>query len=134
MTTQNLWENKPAMAAQWPIWGLLRDARNRSGMNLESLADQAGISVQQLEDFEQARVLPSVEMLYTIINACGLEICMQLTKPDAQVRSLRTAARSRTIEERIAVNESALRTVKEFRKGAIKNRPGADVKVVEQHG
>jgi transcriptional regulator with XRE-family HTH domain len=134
MTKQNLWENKPAMAAQWPIWGLLRDARNRSGMNLESLADKAGISVEQLEDFEQARVLPSVEMLYTIINACGLEMCLQLTKPDAQVRSMRTAARSRTIEERIAVNESALRTVKEFRKGAIKKRPVADVKVVEQHG
>jgi transcriptional regulator with XRE-family HTH domain len=134
MTTQNLWENKPAMAAQWPIWGLLRDARSRSGMTLESLAQKAGISVEQLEDFEQARVLPSVEMLYTIINSCGLEVCLQLTKPDAQVRSMRTAARSRTIEERIAVNESALRTVKEFRKGAIKKRPVADVKVVEQHG
>lgn len=134
MTTQNLWENKPAMAAQWPIWGLLRDARNRSGMNLESLADKAGISVEQLQDFEQARVLPSVEVLYTIINACGPEICMQLTKPDAQVRSMRTAARSRTIEERIAVNESALRTVNEFRKGSIKKRRAASVKIVEQRG
>ena len=134
MTTQNLWENKPAMAAQWSIWGLLRDARNRSGMSIESLAEKAGISVDQLEDYEHARLLPSVEVLYTIINACGLEMCMQLTKPDAQVRSMRTAARSRTIEERIAVNESALRTVNEFRKGAIKKRPVADVKVVEQHG
>jgi transcriptional regulator with XRE-family HTH domain len=87
MTTQNLWENKPAMAAQWPIWGLLRDARNRSGMSIDSLAEKAGISVDQLEDYEHARLLPSVEVLYTIINACGLEMCMQLTKPDAQCRT-----------------------------------------------
>jgi transcriptional regulator with XRE-family HTH domain len=134
MTTKDLWGNKPAMAAQWPIWGLLRDARNRSGMSIESLAEKAGISVGQLEDFEHARVLPSVEVLYAIVSACGLEMCMQLTKPDAQVRSMRAAARSRTIEERVAVNESALRTVNEFRKGAIKKRPVADMKVAERHG
>ncbi len=103
-------------------------------MSIESLAEKAGISAEQLEDYEHARLLPSVEVLYAIINACGLEMCMQLTKPDAQVRSMRTAARSRTIEERIAANESALRTVNEFRKGAIKKRTAASVKVVEQRG
>ena len=126
MTTKDLWENKPAMAAQWPIWGLLRDARNRSGMSIESLAEKAGISVEQLEDFEHARGLPSVEVLYSIVSACGLEMCMQLTKPDPQVRSMRTAARSRTIEERIAVNESALRTANEFRKAFLKKRTAAN--------
>jgi hypothetical protein len=40
---EDLWGNKPA-AAQWPIWGLPRDARNRSGMSIESLAEKAGIS------------------------------------------------------------------------------------------
>ncbi len=59
MTTKNLWEHGPALAAQWPIWGLLCDARNRSALSIEELALKTGVPSADLDDFEHARKLPA---------------------------------------------------------------------------
>ncbi len=117
MTTKNLWEHGPALAAQWPIWGLLCDARNRSALSIEELALKTGVPSADLDDFEHARKIPTIEVLYAIIAACGLEMRIQLTEPDPQVGARRKAAKQRTVEECIAINESAVRTMREFQKG-----------------
>ena len=133
MTTHDLWEHGPAVAAQWPIWGLLCDARSRSGLSIEELAGKTGIPVAELDDFEHARMIPAIEVLYSIISACGLEMRILLTKPDAQLGALRTAAKQRTVEERIATNESAVRTMRELRKG-LQLRPAKSLKAASLDG
>lgn len=103
------------------VWGLLCDARNRSGLSVPELATIVGIEAGELDDFEHARSLPSIEILYAIVAACGLEMRIQLHSPDQQRHAMRQASRERSIEDRIGLNESAACLTKEFRRSGPKD-------------
>ena len=104
-------------ATTWPVWSLIREARHRAGLSQAALADRAGTSQPAIARYERARSMPDLATLHRIIEACGLELRLQLVKPDPQREGAERAALARSVEERLAAVEQHTELVSELRSG-----------------
>jgi len=61
--------------------------------------------------------MPDPDTLFRIVEACGLELRLQLAEPDRQRQMTEEAAQERTFEEALLVNQSYTELVTELRRG-----------------
>lgn len=104
-------------ARQRPAWALVREARRRAGLTQAQLAERAGTSQPAIARYERATALPDLDTLHRIAEACGLELRLELTEPDAQREAAARAALERTVEERLQENERQIELVQALRNG-----------------
>ena len=97
--------------------GLVREARHRAGLTQAELAARAGTSQPAIARYERARALPDLSTLFRIVEACGLDLRLQLAEPDAQRAALEAGALERTVEERLLANEEHVLLVQALRRG-----------------
>lgn len=86
------------------MWALVREARHRAGLSQAELAARAGTSQPAIARYERARAMPDLSTLYRIVEACGLELRLEITEPDPQRSATEEAALLRTVEERVLAN------------------------------
>jgi transcriptional regulator with XRE-family HTH domain len=104
-------------AARWPVWALLKEARRRAGLTQAELAIRAHTSQPAIAGYERARTMPDLATLFRLVEACGLELRLELTEPDGQRVAAEAAARQRSVEERLTTNESFTELAAELRRG-----------------
>jgi transcriptional regulator with XRE-family HTH domain len=106
-----------ATATSWPAWALVREARQRAGLTQAELAARVGTSQPAIARYERARAMPDLTTLQRIVEACGLELRLELAEPDAQRAAAERAALERTAEERIRANLRQADLVRALRHG-----------------
>jgi transcriptional regulator with XRE-family HTH domain len=65
-------------ATRWPVWAIVRDARRRAGLTQAELARRVGTSQPAIARYERARAMPDLATLHRIVEACGLELRLEL--------------------------------------------------------
>ena len=90
---------------------LLREGRLRAGLTQAELAERAGTARTQISRYERGEVLPSLETLRRLVQACGLELGFRLYNADLEDHDATLIAQTRrlTPEERV---DRAVRAVK----------------------
>jgi hypothetical protein len=96
---------------------LLREARRRAGLTQAELGARAHTSQPAIAGYERARTMPDLATLFRLVEACGLELRLELVEPDSQRVAGEQAARQRSVEERLATNESFTELAWELRGG-----------------
>lgn len=104
-------------ASSVPIWALLREARRRAGLSQAELADRAQTSQSAIARYERARTLPDLPTLRRIVQACDLELGLELREPDTQRSAAEQLSLERTTEERLLANERQIELIRELRRG-----------------
>lgn len=107
----------PSAATRWPIWALIREARERAGITQAELARRIGTSQPAIARYERARTMPDLATLQRIVEACGLELRVELAKPDRQRDAAARIALERTPEERLEANTRQVELVHALRRG-----------------
>lgn len=107
----------PATATRRPVWALIREARRRGGLTQAELARRVGTSQPAIARYERARAMPELDTLYRIVEACGLELRLELAEPDAQRAAAQRVALERTPEERLQANSRQIELVHALRDG-----------------
>jgi transcriptional regulator with XRE-family HTH domain len=69
--------------------GLLRTARDRTGLSQRDLAERAGITQQSVSAYETGRRDPTLATLMRLIEATGLELRFRLEAADGHDSSVR---------------------------------------------
>jgi len=106
-----------ATATRWPVWALIREARQRAGITQAQLAERVGTSQPAIARYERARAMPDLTTLHRIVEACGLELSLELAEPDAQREAAVRVARDRTPQERLEANTRQVELVYALRHG-----------------
>ena len=70
------------------IWKVVK-ARKEKGLTQKALADQIGVSQQEISRFERLRHVPRLSSLMKIIDAIGLELKLVNKEPEAEGYSSR---------------------------------------------
>ncbi|MCD6321759.1 MAG: helix-turn-helix transcriptional regulator [Clostridiales bacterium] len=70
------------------IWKIVK-ARKEKGLTQKALADQIGVSQQEISRFERLRHVPRLSSLMKIIDAIGLELKLVNKDPEAEGYSSR---------------------------------------------
>ncbi|HXG76625.1 MAG TPA: helix-turn-helix transcriptional regulator [Gaiellaceae bacterium] len=104
-------------ATRWPVWSLIREARRRAGITQAELARRVGTSQPAIARYERARALPDLDTLQRIVQACGLELRLELAEPDPQREAAARIALVRTVEERLQANTRQAELVHALRRG-----------------
>jgi len=104
-------------ATRWPIWALIREARGRARITQAELAKRIGTSQPAIARYERARSMPDLATLHRIVEACGLELRVELAEPDAQRDAATRIALERTPEERLQANTRQVELVHALRRG-----------------
>lgn len=104
-------------ATRWPVWALIRDARRRAGFTQAELAERVGTSQPAIARYERARSMPDLATLHRIVEACGLELSLELTAPDSQREAAARIALERTPEERLEANTRQVELIHALRNG-----------------
>lgn len=106
-----------AAAARWPLWALIREARRLAGLTQAELAKRVGTSQPAIARYERARSMPDLATLHRMIEACGLELRLELAEPDPQREAAARVALARTPEERLQANTRQAELVHALRNG-----------------
>jgi transcriptional regulator with XRE-family HTH domain len=106
-----------ATATRWPVWALIREARRRAGITQAELAKRVGTSQPAIARYERARTMPDLDTLHRIVEACGLELRLELDAPDSQRAAAERIALERTPEERLDANSRQTALVQALRDG-----------------
>jgi hypothetical protein len=61
--------------------------------------------------------MPDMATLFRMVEACGLELRLQLAQPDRQRQATERAAMERSLEERLLANQAYTELVSELRRG-----------------
>jgi hypothetical protein len=93
-------------ATRWLAWAVIREARRRAGFTQAELARRVGTSQPAFARYERARSMPDLPTLHRIVEACGLELRLELAEPDAQRAAAARLALERTPKEQL---QAALR-------------------------
>lgn len=104
-------------ATTWPVWSLLREARHRAGLSQVELASRAGTSQPAIARYEKARSMPDLSTLHRLVEACGLELRLELVRPDPQREANERAALERSVEQRLDAVEQYTELVSQLRRG-----------------
>jgi transcriptional regulator with XRE-family HTH domain len=104
-------------ATKWPVWALVREARRRAGITQSELARRVGTSQPAIARYERARATPDLDTIQRIVEACGLELRLELAEPDPQREAAALAALDRTVEERLTANARQAELVRALRDG-----------------
>lgn len=107
----------PATATMWPVWALIREARHRAGLTQAELARRIGTSQPAIARYERARSMPDLATLHRIVDACGLELRLELAEPDAQQEAAARRAAERSVEERLQANTRQAELIHALRHG-----------------
>jgi hypothetical protein len=111
------YDRRVADATRWPVWALIREARRRAGLTQAQLAKRVGTSQPAIARYERARAMPDLDTLGRIVEACGLELRLELAEPDPQREAAASAALARTVEERLEANTRQAAVVHALRHG-----------------
>lgn len=95
---------QPEPAQPHAFGGRIRDLRRKAGMTLQTLADQAGISVGFLSQVERDKATPSLGTLAGLARALGVEIDWFIATPRASDSITRAGERAS-----FAIADSSLR-------------------------
>jgi transcriptional regulator with XRE-family HTH domain len=106
-----------ATATRWPVWALIREARRRAGITQAELARRVGTSQPAIARYERARTMPDLPTLHRIVEACGLELHLELAEPNRQQEAAARIALERTPEERLEANTRQAALVHALRHG-----------------
>lgn len=104
-------------ATQWPVWALIGEARHRAGLTQAELALRVGTSQAAIARYERARSMPDLGTVHRIVEACGLELRLELAEPDRQRDAAATIALERTAQERLEANTRQVELVHALRRG-----------------
>lgn len=67
---------------------MLRAARTGAGLTQRRLAGLGGTSQPKVSDYEAGRVVPSADVLFRLVRACGLDIELGLRQADLSRREV----------------------------------------------
>ena len=104
-------------ATAWPVWSVVREARHRAGLTQAELAARAGTSQPAIARYERARGMPDLATLFRLVEACGLELRLELHEPDHQRAANERAALERSVEQRLDAIEQYTELISELRDG-----------------
>lgn len=86
---------QPETAQPPAFGGRIRELRRKAGLTLQTLADQAGISVGFLSQIERDKATPSLGTLASLASALGVEIDVFVAAPKLADSVTRAAQRVR---------------------------------------
>lgn len=107
----------PTDATSFPVWSLIREARERADLTQAELARIAGTSQPAIARYERARSMPDLLTLRRLIEACGFDLQLVLAPRDLQREANEQAALDRTVEQRLDAVEQYTELVSELRHG-----------------
>ena len=110
-------EHMSGTATMWPVWALIREARRRAGFTQAELAKRVGTSQPAIARYERARSMPDLATLHRIVEACGLELRLELAESDPQREAAARIAFERTPEERLQANTRQVELIHALRHG-----------------
>ena len=94
---------------------LVREARKRSGMTQQQLADKAGTTQSAIARLESGRTSPSLEDVQRLMRLAGWELIVELAPFDDSDRVQARALKKLTPEQRIHRNDRFVRQVVRLR-------------------
>lgn len=100
-----------AEASTYPVWALLRRARQDAGLTQRALAERAGTSQAAIARYEKARVLPDLPTLSRILRACGFDLRLELQPHDDHDQALVAENLRRSPGQRAELNRRATRSM-----------------------
>jgi transcriptional regulator with XRE-family HTH domain len=80
---------------------LLREARLRSGLTQEALAERVGTNRPQIARWEAGAVAPSLDTLLDLIRACGFDLPLELSQLEPIADDHLTTLRQLSPERRV---------------------------------
>lgn len=104
-------------ATRWPVWAVIREARRRAGLTQAELAQRVGTSQPAIARYERARSMPDLPTLHRVVEACGLELRLELAERDPQRSAAARLALERTPEERLRANDRQVELIRALRDG-----------------
>lgn len=75
-----------ASAIAFPVWRLLREARQKAGLSQREVARRAGTSQAAVARYETARTLPDLDTLQRVLLASGHRLGLSITELDPDSR------------------------------------------------
>ena len=94
---------------------LVREARKRSGMTQQQLAEKAGTTQSAIARLESGRTSPSLEDVQRLMRLAGWELIVELARFDDSDRIQAKALKKLTPEQRTDQNDRFVRQVVELR-------------------
>jgi uncharacterized protein len=95
--------------------GLIRLAREKSGLTQTALAERAGMSQQTISAYETGRKEPTLSFLQRLLAAAGFEMRIRLEPLDDHDRTLEALLESLPVGDRAELEEVRRRRVEEAR-------------------
>jgi transcriptional regulator with XRE-family HTH domain len=95
--------------------GLIRLAREKSGLTQTDLAERAGMSQQTISAYETGRKEPTLSFLQRLLAAAGFEMRIRLEPLDDHDRTLEALLESLPVGDRAELEEVRRRRVEEAR-------------------
>ena len=83
------------------VAALIRASRTGHGMTQEDLADRANLSVQSISALENAKYLPALDTLVTLIEILGLDVSDLLSASKLPENRLAQEARAKSLLRRL---------------------------------
>ncbi|MGI8774891.1 MAG: helix-turn-helix domain-containing protein [Actinomycetota bacterium] len=80
---------------------LIREARRRSGLSQQALAERLGTSQSVITRWETGERSPTFEAVVRAVRACGLEITVGIAAPDPDHEMFLRANRKLSSAERV---------------------------------
>jgi transcriptional regulator with XRE-family HTH domain len=90
---------------------IVREARRRSGLTQEELAERAGVPKSTVGRIESGARVPSTEMVERLVQAAGWNLSVSLSEPDPGTDSMFERTLRRTPAERLSGATRAARFV-----------------------
>lgn len=95
---------------------LVREARKRSGLTQQQLAERAGTTQSAIARLESGRTSPSLEDVQRLMRLAGWELIVELAPFDDSDRVQAKALKKLTPEERAHRNDAFVRQVVRLRR------------------
>ena len=95
--------------------GLIRLARDKSGLTQTELAERAGVSQQAISAYETGRKEPTLPFLQRLLAAAGFEMRVRLEPLDDHDSTLEAFLESLPVGDRAELEELRRRRVEEAR-------------------
>lgn len=103
---------------------LVREARKRSAMTQQQLADKAGTTQSAIARLESGRTSPSLEDVQRLMRLAGFELIVQLAPVDDSDRRQAIDLRWASPDERIELNRQSVAQADEMRAAFLASQRG----------
>ena len=99
------------------LGALIREARERAGLTRTELAKRARMSPSAVARYETGQSSPTIDTTQRCVDACGIELRVDLVHVSPQRQAAADAAFARSVEDRLRTNDAFTALAAQLRNG-----------------